>query len=243
MTQLHRAETRRKSIQRQNMGQHAKKAPKAVERTPERSKSVILGLAMAHMLQRAAEAATEAEATTAVRTLLSYIGEDPDREGLKETPRRVVKAWDELTQGYGQDPATILATDFDGAGYDEMVVCRNVEFVSVCEHHLLPFLGVAHVAYVPRTRVVGLSKMGRLVDCFARRLQIQEKMTQEIAEAMRLHLNPRGVGVTIIAKHLCMACRGVRKQQSEMVTSCLLGVFKAPAVRAEFFNHCRNGGH
>jgi GTP cyclohydrolase IA len=182
---------------------------------------------------------TEQEAKAAVRTLLTYIGEDIDREGLLETPERVVRAWDELTCGYGQDPAQILATDFHGNGYDEMVVCRDIAFHSVCEHHLLSFSGVAHVAYVPRGRVVGLSKMARLVDCFARRLQIQEKLTQQVAEAMRDALKPRGVGVTIRAKHLCMSCRGVMKDRAEMVTTCLLGVFKKHEVREEFFLHCR----
>lgn len=182
---------------------------------------------------------TSDEAHEAIKTLLRFIGEDPAREGLLATPGRVAKAWLEMTTGYQQSPGEILARDFHGNGYDEMVVCRNIEFVSNCEHHMLPFTGMAHVAYVPRKRVVGLSKMARLVDCFSRRLQIQEKMTQQVAEAMMKHLHPRGVGVTIVAKHSCMACRGVRKQQSEMVTSCLLGVFKQPETRAEFFNHCR----
>jgi GTP cyclohydrolase I len=187
-------------------------------------------------------AATELEAQSAVRTLLSYVGEDVHREGLADTPKRVVKAWDEMTRGYGEDPEAILGTDFAGEGYDEMVVCRNVEFCSTCEHHMLPFVGVAHVAYVPRRRVVGLSKMARLVDCFARRLQIQEKLTQQVAQAMRQHLNPKGVGVVVVAKHQCMSCRGVGKHQAEMVTACLLGVFKQPEVRSEFLDHCRDGG-
>jgi len=183
--------------------------------------------------------ATEVEARNAVETLLWYIGEDAGREGLIDTPRRVVKAWEEMTCGYHEDPAKLLATDFAGEGYDEMVVCRSIEFCSTCEHHMLPFVGVAHVAYIPRKRVVGLSKMARLVDCFAKRLQIQEKMTQQVAKTMMQHLKPFGVGVVIAAKHQCMSCRGVGKQQSEMVTACLLGVFKRPEVRAEFLNHCK----
>ncbi len=171
--------------------------------------------------------------------LLKSLGEDPKREGLRDTPKRVVKAWREMTEGYAMDPAVILARDFDADGYDEMVVCRNIEFVSNCEHHMLPFLGHAHVAYVPKKRVVGLSKMARLVDCFARRLQIQEQLTQQIARAMHQHLRPHGVGVVVVAKHMCMACRGVRKQSSDMVTSTLIGCFKRPEVRAEFLDHCR----
>lgn len=180
---------------------------------------------------------TELEAQDAVRDLLAYIGEDPQREGLLETPKRVVKAWDEMTVGYGQDPALILAKDFDGNGYDEMVLVPNVEFFSTCEHHMLPFFGVAHVGYVPRKRVVGLSKLARLVDCFARRLQIQEQLTSQIADAIQEHLDPLGVGVVIQAKHLCMCARGVGKQQSSMVTSQMRGVLmKKPAARAEFMS-------
>lgn len=180
---------------------------------------------------------TELEAQDAVRDLLAYIGEDPQREGLLETPKRVVKAWDEMTVGYGQDPGVILAKDFDGDGYDEMVLVPNVEFFSTCEHHMLPFFGVAHVGYVPRKRVVGLSKLARLVDCFARRLQIQEQLTSQIADAIQEHLDPIGVGVVIQAKHMCMCARGVGKQQSSMVTSQMRGVLmKKPAARAEFMS-------
>jgi len=166
--------------------------------------------------------------------LLKYIGEDPKREGLLDTPKRVIKAWEEMTVGYKMDPKAILGTTFDGSGYDQMVICKDIEFVSSCEHHMLPFIGVAHVAYIPRKRVVGLSKMARLVDCFARRLQIQEKMTRQIAETMQGVLSPLGVAVMIEAKHSCMSCRGVGKQQSSMVTTCLLGVFKEHKVKEEF---------
>lgn len=182
---------------------------------------------------------TEIEAQNAVRTLLRYVGEDPNRDGLLNTPDRVVRAWDELTKGYGIDPAVILATDFDAAGYNQMIICKGIEFNSTCEHHLLPFIGSADIGYIPNGRVVGLSKMARLVDCFAVRLQIQEKMTEQVAAAMVKHLKARGVGVIIRAKHLCMSCRGVRKHQTEMVTTCLKGVFSQHKVREEFFLQCR----
>lgn len=181
---------------------------------------------------------TEIEAQNAIRTLLRYMGEAPLREGLLDTPKRVVKAWDELTSGYQIDPAAILTTSFDGGSYDQMVVLRNIEFRSMCEHHMLPFSGVAHVAYVPKGRVVGISKMARLVDCFGRRLQIQEQMTQQIAQAMMKHLKASGAGVKLVAHHSCMSCRGVMKHQSELVTTCLLGVFKQHAVKEEFLMHC-----
>lgn len=179
---------------------------------------------------------TELEARNAVRVLLDYLGEDSMREGLLETPRRVVAAWDEMTRGYGQDPKQLLTTEFEGEGYDQMIVCREIDFWSVCEHHLLPFHGTAAVGYIPNKRVVGLSKMPRLVECFARRLQIQERLTKQIAEAMQDILKPQGVGVLVRARHLCMACRGVKQQEAEMVTSALLGQFRKQEVRAEFLN-------
>jgi len=182
---------------------------------------------------------TSEDVRAGVIRLLQFIGEDPTREGLLDTPNRVVKAWTEMTEGYRQDPVELLGTDFDSAGYDEMVVCRDIEFVSMCEHHLLPFVGVVHVAYIPKERVVGLSKMARLVDCFARRLQIQEKMTREIACTMDKVLSPLGVGVIVQARHSCMACRGVRKQNASMVTTALIGAFRDHSVRHEFFHHCR----
>ena len=183
---------------------------------------------------------SDLEAQDAVRDLLAYIGEDTEREGLVDTPRRVVKAWDEMTAGYRQDPAEILARDFvkDGYDYDEVIGCAFIEFSSICEHHMLGFAGFAHVAYVPQANgnVVGLSKLGRLVDCFARRLQIQEQMTAQVAEAIQEHLKPRGVAVVVTAKHSCMSCRGVMKQRSQMFTSRMTGVFrKNAAARSEFF--------
>ena len=188
--------------------------------------------------------ATDMEAMAAVRTLLSYIGEDVHREGLLNTPSRVVKAWDEMCSGYGQDPATILATDFDGHGYNEIVACPWIEFSSTCEHHMISFTGHAHVAYIPRKRVVGLSKLGRLVDCFAKRLQIQEQMTKQIADSIESVLAPQGVAVVLQAKHLCMACRGVQKRSSVMVTSAMRGAFmKQGAARAEFFKLVELAAH
>lgn len=172
-----------------------------------------------------------------VRAMLEAIGEDPSREGLLETPSRVVKSWGELYGGYKQDYKTILGTTFSTEGYkvDEMVLCRDIEVYSTCEHHILPFYGRAHVAYIPKDRVVGLSKLARLVDCFSRRLQIQEKLTNQIADAILRVLDPRGVAVVIEARHHCMCARGVAKQNSEMVTSALRGAFKEkPEARQEF---------
>lgn len=169
-----------------------------------------------------------------VKQMLDAIGENSSREGLLDTPKRVVKSWRELFAGYEQNPSSILERDFDGAGYDEMIVLRDIELYSTCEHHMLPFYGKAHVAYIPGARVVGLSKLARLVECFARRLQIQEKLTREIAEAIHDCLAPKGVGVIIEAKHMCMVARGVGKQNSVMTTSALLGKFREHEVRQEF---------
>ncbi len=181
------------------------------------------------------------QARLAVRAILHYIeGPIASRDGLADTPARVVRALAETCQGYRLSPAKILARDFAGEGYDEMIVCRNIEFHSTCEHHMLPFMGVAHVGYLPGHRVVGLSKLARLVDCFARRLQIQEKLTKQISDALNQHLKPRGSAVVVEAKHLCMSCRGVQKHKSEMVTCSLTGAFRQPEVRAEFFGHCKS---
>lgn len=182
--------------------------------------------------------ATEEMARDAVRCLLRYIGEEPSREGLLDTPARVVRAWDELTAGYSIEPADLLDRDFEAGPYDQVIACPWIEFHSLCEHHLLPFTGFAHIAYLPakkKPRVVGLSKMARLVDCFARRLQIQERMTVQIAESMAKFLRPRGVAVIIQAKHQCMSCRGVMKQKAVMVTSEMTGAFrKEGTTRQEF---------
>ena len=153
---------------------------------------------------------TDSAASEAVTTILRFIGEDPARDGLADTPERVLRAWREMTSGYGDDPAEILARTFDETS-DEMVVLRNISFHSTCEHHLLPFFGEVSVGYLPG-KVVGISKLARLVDCFARRLQIQERLTRQIAESIEEHLDARGVGVIVRAHHLCMGCRGVRQQ-------------------------------
>jgi len=181
---------------------------------------------------------TEDSAEQAVATLLRFIGEDTGRDGLLDTPSRVVRAWREMTAGYGEDPAEILSRTFEESS-DEMIVLRGITFYSVCEHHLLPFYGTASVGYLPG-RVVGISKLARLVNCFARRLQIQERMTRQIAEAVEEHLDARGVGVVIRAHHLCMGCRGVRQEETEMVTSSMLGTLRSdPTSRAEFFRLCK----
>lgn len=180
--------------------------------------------------------ASDAElAKACVRNILQFIGENPDREGLLDTPKRVVKSWKELFGGYKQSPQEILSTVFEDGSCDEMVILKDIEFSSTCEHHMLPFIGKAHVGYLPAGRVVGLSKLARLVDCFAKRLQIQEKMTQEIAQSVKTHLKPLGVAVVIEAHHQCMSCRGVGKKNTTMITSAMEGHFRGdPAVRAEF---------
>lgn len=181
----------------------------------------------------ATEPATSQMATAAVRTLLLFVGEDPDRDGLVNTPARVVRAWAELTAGYKEDAAEILSTTF-AERYDEMVVMRGISFHSLCEHHILNFSGTVSLGYIPG-KVVGISKLARLVQCFAKRLQIQERMTQQIAQAIEAHLEAKGVGVVIRAHHLCMGCRGVRQPETELVTSSMLGdLRKQGSARAEF---------
>lgn len=172
----------------------------------------------------------------AIRTILQYIREDPDREGLKETPARVVRSYGELFAGYRQDPADVFKVFEDGA-CDEMVVLKGIELTSVCEHHMLPFLGVAHIAYIPNKKIIGISKLARLLDIYARRLQVQERLTVQVTSALDQYLSPLGSACVIEAKHLCMVCRGVQKQHSTMITSSLTGVFRdKPEVRSEFFN-------
>jgi GTP cyclohydrolase I len=171
------------------------------------------------------------------RELLIEIGEDPGRAGLARTPNRVARAWFDLTRGYREDvPAIVNGALFDAMG-SEMVIVRDIEIMSLCEHHLLPFYGRCHVAYLPDRHVVGLSKICRIVDMFSRRLQVQERITTEVAEAVDRVLKPHGVGVVVEAKHMCMMMRGVEKAHSEAVTSALTGKFKEdPATRAEFLN-------
>lgn len=169
----------------------------------------------------------QAEVEAAVRTLLRWTGDDPQREGLIDTPSRVARAYREFFAGYDDDPKAVLAATFEEAGdYDEMVLVRNVRLESHCEHHLVPIVGMAHIAYLPDKRVVGLSKLARVVDLYARRLQIQERLTSQIADTIFEVLQPRGVAVVIEAEHLCMTTRGVHKPGSTTVTSRLLGVFR-----------------
>jgi len=170
----------------------------------------------------------------AVREFLLGIGEDPDREGLRETPARVARACEEVFAGLGSDPAALLATTFN-ASHDEMVLVRDIEVHSICEHHLLPFHGVAHVAYIPPDdgRITGLSKLARLVDLYARRPQVQERLTTQIADALVEHLGARGVLVVVDCEHLCMTMRGVKKPGATTVTSAVRGLLRTPATRAE----------
>ncbi len=179
---------------------------------------------------------SRAEAEEAVRTLIRWVGENPAREGLLETPRRVVKAFDEYFEGYNEDPLAHLKKTFEEVGgYDTPVLVRNIEFESRCEHHLAPFLGVAHIAYIPSGRVVGLSKLARLVDGYARRMQVQERLTVEIAEALQKQLKPKGVAVMIEAEHFCMKVRGVHKNNAMTVTTRFLGAYaKDDDLREEF---------
>ncbi|MEE8139901.1 MAG: GTP cyclohydrolase I FolE [Alphaproteobacteria bacterium] len=185
---------------------------------------------------RPVERPSQAAAEDAVRTLIRWAGDDPSREGLKGTPDRVVRAWQEFYRGYDQDPYEILARTFEEIeGYDEMVVLKDIRFESHCEHHLLPIIGVAHVAYLPNTRVVGVSKLARLVEAYAKRLQIQEKMTAQIASAIDEVLQPGGVAVVIEAEHQCMTTRGIHKPGATMVTSRMLGGFRSDQkTRREF---------
>ena len=175
--------------------------------------------------------------SAAVREMLRGLGEDPEREGLLKTPQRVAKAMRFLTAGYTQDAKALLTQALFTVSYDEMVIIKDIEVFSLCEHHLLPFFGKAHVAYIPNGKVVGLSKIPRLVDMFARRLQVQERLTVQIAETIEKFLKPRGVGVVIEAQHLCMIMRGVEKQNSVAVSSCMLGAFrKQQQTRNEFLS-------
>ncbi len=175
---------------------------------------------------------------SAVRRILIEIGEDPDREGLVRTPERMHRMWHELTAGYKVDPDRLLNGAIFDVGYSEMVVIKDITFYSLCEHHMLPFFGKAAVGYLPRDKVVGLSKIPRVVEMFARRLQVQERMTSQIAEFLQEKLNPYGVGVVIEAEHLCMAMRGVQKGGATMVTSSVLGTFRTSReTRDEFMSH------
>ena len=181
---------------------------------------------------------TEEEARQAVRTLLAFTGDDPDREGLIETPDRVVRAYGEFFAGYNDDPEAILSKTFEEVeGYDEMVIVKNIRVESHCEHHMVPILGMGHIAYIPNKRVVGISKLARILDAFGKRLQTQETMTAQIADTINEVLKPKGVAVVIDAQHQCMTTRGTHKSESSTITSRMLGLFRTNSnTRNEFMN-------
>ena len=185
---------------------------------------------------------TRIQALEAVRTILEYVGEDPGREGLLDTPERVVKSWDKLYGGYKQDPGEILSRSFQSDGYDQMVILGPIEYWSTCEHHMLPFYGSVSIGYLPgpEGKVVGVSKLARVVEVYARRLQIQERFTQEVARAIEEQTGALGVGVVIRGQHMCMVARGVEKQNSVMTTSDMRGAMRdRPETRMEFLNFTR----
>ena len=185
---------------------------------------------------------TREEAMDAVRTMLAWAGDDPTREGLLETPKRVVKAYEEFFSGYNKDPDEILNKTFEEvAGYDEMIIIKDIQLESTCEHHMAPILGKAHVAYIPNKRVVGISKLARIVDVYGKRLQTQETMTAQIADSIQRVLDPKGVAVVIDAAHQCMTTRGVHKENSTTITSRMIGVFRSDyRTRSEFMNLINN---
>ncbi len=175
--------------------------------------------------------------------ILGMLGEDIERDGLRETPKRYARVMRELTQGYDQDPEEVLRSAMFDVSYDEMVIVKDIEVFSLCEHHMLPFFGRMHIAYIPQKKVIGLSKTARIVDIFARRLQIQERLTQQVAETIQGAIQPAGVGVVCEAQHLCMMMRGVEKQHSATITSAMLGVFRDnPKTREEFLSLVSAGG-
>ncbi len=191
-----------------------------------------------------AEAARPLAAVTTeeiYRELIARYDRDPSRDGLIRTPERAATALEFLTEGYRQDPAEILQSAMFDVTYDEMIIVKDIEMYSLCEHHMLPFFGRVHIGYIPRGKVIGLSKLPRLVDIFARRLQVQERLTQQIADAVAGAISPLGVGVVIEARHLCMMMRGVEKQNSSTVTSAMLGGFKKQPTRGEFLSLVRDG--
>ena len=181
---------------------------------------------------------SEEEAMAAVKTLLAFAGDDPSREGLIETPKRVIKAYGEFFAGYDEDPVEALSKTFEQVeGYDEMVIVKGIRVESHCEHHMVPILGVAHVGYIPNKRVVGISKLARIIDIFGKRLQTQETMTAQVADTINDVLKPKGVAVVIDAAHQCMTTRGIHKTETSTVTSRMLGAFKEnPTTRSEFMN-------
>jgi len=191
----------------------------------------------------AAESSGAAAVEDAVRLILRHVGEDPEREGLKLTPNRVLHALEFLTRGYNEDPkVAINGAVFSEEEYQEIILCKDLDFYSLCEHHLLPFFGKAHLAYLPNRRIIGLSKLARLVEIYARRLQVQERLTTQIAHTLMEEIEPLGVAVVLEAEHLCMRMRGVEKQNSYVTTSAMLGVFRTHIeTRQEFMNLLRNG--
>jgi GTP cyclohydrolase I len=190
-------------------------------------------------VEGAGEALSEFTTQEIYREIISRLGENPDREGLAATPQRVEKAMSFLTKGYQEDPTQILRGALFDVDYDEMVIVKDVEMFSLCEHHMLPFFGKVHVAYIPKGKVIGLSKIARLVEVFARRLQVQERMTRQIADAIQDAIAPQGVGVVIEARHLCMMMRGIEKQNSSTVTSAMVGCFREKETRSEFLSLVR----
>jgi GTP cyclohydrolase I len=200
-----------------------------------------------HEIEAAAELLNDVgiarpEIESAIRQLLDAFGEDACREGLERTPERVARMYDELLAGYRVDPYALINEAVFDVKYDDMVIVKDIEFYSMCEHHLLPFLGQAHVAYIPSGKVIGLSKIPRIVDLFARRLQVQERMTNQISEFLEAAIHPQGVAVVVEGLHLCSKIRGVKKSQSRMVTSSMTGVFRMnPITRQEFLAHIERG--
>lgn len=192
-------------------------------------------------LQQILEVPTGKEWESTIRLLLRLMGEDPNREGLTRTPMRMKRSLQFLTSGYRQNPAKILSRSFAQVKHDEMVIVKDIDFFSMCEHHVLPFFGKCHVAYIPDKRIIGLSKIPRLVDAFAHRLQVQERLTTQIAEAINEHVHPLGVACVIEASHLCMMMRGVQKQNARAVTSSMLGAFRdSDKTRTEFLTLIRS---
>ena len=202
-------------------------------------------IAVSKPIRRAAEmneGLSEVSTEEMYREILSRLGEDPSRQGLLATPARVEKAMTQLTKGYDEDPTRILRGALFDEDYDEMVIVKDIEMFSLCEHHMLPFFGKVHVAYIPKGKVIGLSKIPRLVEVFARRLQIQERLTRQIADAIQNAIAPQGVGVVVEARHLCMMMRGIEKQHSSTVTSAMVGCFRQKETRLEFLSLVRQPG-
>jgi len=204
------------------------------EKTIMLEEELLQGTSNGHLEKDEKKAAIE----QAVRTILENIGENPDREGLERTPHRVAKAYDELLAGYDMDAVSVVNGALFDVEYDEMIVVKDIEFFSMCEHHMLPFFGKAHVAYIPSEKVIGLSKIPRIVEMFARRLQVQERMTLQIAELIEEILDPMGVAVVIEGSHMCSVMRGVKKEHARMITSHMLGCFRnSDKTRSEFMQH------